>query len=147
MEQVLKLAENYVIKRVMSNHAPLTHANKITMVLPLLISILIALAMTLCLCGLYVWLLTIGPMHNALLILGAVFFMISLVFIIALIVFNRIKERKIKRARQQFVNDITLGFHALDSELSKIEFIQKNPKICASLATILGYITSNKLKE
>jgi len=147
MEQVLKLAENYVIQRVMSNHAPLTHANKISMVLPALIGITSIVGLILCLSGLYIWLSTIMSLHSALSVMGGVFFSLSVLMVISLICFNRIKAKKTKQAREKLINDIKMGVELLDDELSNIDFIQENPKISASIATILGYTVSSQLRE
>ncbi len=146
MDQVLKLVENYIVQRVMSNHAPLTHANKISMILPFLIGIMGLIGLVFCFTGFYIWLVTFMPLYSALSIMGGVFFVMALIFSMALIIFNRMKARKMRLARQQFLNDITLGVQLLENEISNIEFIQDNPKSSVSLAAILGYFAMTQMR-
>jgi hypothetical protein len=145
MEQVLKLAENYVMQRVMSNHAPLTHANKISLVLPILIGIMSAIGAILCLSGAYIWLSNTLPLYSALSIMGGIFFIIALLLMLGFTHFNRIKAKKTRHAREQLIHDVKIGIQSLDYELSKIDLIKENPKTCVSIATVLGYVISNKL--
>ena len=144
MNQVLKLVENYVIQRVMSNHAPLTHANKALSISCAMVFFFSLVGLGFCLSGLYLWLLTTTPQHITMMIMGGVLIALALTISIATFLIQRLKQRKIKQARQKLTKEIVATVKLIDDEISNISFIQENPKASCLYASLLGYIIANK---
>ncbi len=145
MEQVLKLAEGYIVQRIMNNHAPLSHAKTVGAGLVIFVAFMVLLGGCMSLAGFYMWLETIMPTYMALAVMGGVLIAISIFMVLVYAFFQRIKLRKMQQARDKVVEDVRAGIKLLDYELSEIELIRQNPKSVAFLSVILGYLIVNKV--
>ncbi len=145
MEQVLRLIENYVVQRVVSNHAPLTHANKAFLSLPIIAGVLFIVGSAFCLTGLYMWLSLTLPTYQAVSILGGVFFALSIIFLIGFFSLEKYKAKKVRQARNHFINEIMSGIKTIDHELSNIDLVKDNPKMTCASALMAGYAMARKV--
>lgn len=145
MEQLLKLAENYVMQRVMSNHAPLTHTNKAFVVMAMFASIIMVASMGFALAGLYLWLSAIMPQFQALALFGGVLFALSLVIFAALAVMHRVREYKIQRAQKRIRDEMFLTFKLAESEFKDLELMENHPTACLALSSLAGFVLAEKL--
>lgn len=142
MEQVLKLAEDMLVKRVMSNHAPLTHTNKAMMALGVMIAALMVMGFGFMLAGLYIYLTATMPLFQALIIFGGVLILLSTVLVGLTCSIEKAKQKKIQDAQDSVKKDIIDFIKRIDTEMINSELIQNNPKSVVSLSALAGYLVA-----
>lgn len=140
MEQVLKLAENLLIQRVVGNNAPLSSPMPTSAIMRIAISAFSLIGIGLCLSGFHLWLLTLMPVYAALMMTGGAFLMIAAVSVIGSMMYKRLKAKKIQEFQESIKDDIEAGLKFLTDEIFNTEIIQQNPKAACAIATTFGCV-------
>jgi ABC-type uncharacterized transport system permease subunit len=144
MEQVLKLAENYMMQRVMSDHSPLTHVNKAILTLSIVGGILGAISIGFILYGIYQWLSINMPSYEAYMVFGLILMALTLLTFGCIAFIQSRKRKKAMAFKNQMRDEILLNFKLAEQELKDAEIFENNPKTCLALASIAGFILSEK---
>jgi len=144
MEQVLKLAENYMMQRVMGNHSPLTHVNKAVLTLSIIGGIFSATAFGFILFGVFQWLIQNMPSYEAYMLFGTLLIAMSLIAFGAIAFIQRKKRQKSEDFKNQMRDEVLLNLKLAQAELKDLKFLENNPKTCVALASIAGFILSEK---
>lgn len=144
MEQVFKLAENYVMQRVMSNHSPLTHANKALMALFAFGGLLLLIAIGFILSGFYQWFIQIMPLHEANMVFGVLLLAFSLSMFCIITYGLRRKKEKTEALKNHMRDEVLLNLKLAQAELKDMHILENHPKTCVALASLAGFILSEK---
>ena len=144
MEQVLRLAENYMMQRVVGANAPLTHVNKAVMI-GAFIALIVGLgAIGFILFGVFDLLMQTLPLYEASMVFGAILLVLSVLIVLSLCMMVSMKKQKIRNTQQNIKDEIFLNFKLAEQELRDLEFFDKNPKTFVALATLAGYILGDR---
>ena len=145
-EQFLKLAEDFIVGRVMGNHAPLTHANKALMIATIIGAITLALGIVFMMSGLYVWLMQSMPRYEAYTVFGLCLTLLAVITIIAVAVAQAMKNKRIAKAQAQMRDEVLLSINLAAKELENVTIIQDNPKTATALASLAGYVLADYVR-
>ncbi len=145
MDQVLKLAENYLVQRVMGNHTPLTHVNKAIIVMGTIGGILSTVALVFILFGVFQWLMQNVSPYEAYILFGGMLLTISFILFGAIAFFQHRKKKKTEAFKNHVKNEILFNLKLAEQEFKDSKILEDNPKICAALASIVGFVLTKKV--
>jgi hypothetical protein len=145
MEQVLKLAENYMIQRVVSDHSPLTHANKAALSLSIFGSILGVVALGFILFGTLLWLHQNMPPYEAYIIFGVLLLVISIISFLIIGFIQWQKRKKTLAFKNQIRDEALLTLKLAEAEIKDLQILENHPKTCVALASLAGFIIAEKV--
>lgn len=144
MEHLLRLGENYMMQRVMSHHSPLTHVNKAVLGLCALGGILAIISLGFILYGVFQWLHQNLPSYEVYMIFGSLLFALALFSFVAIGLIQSQKKKKALEFKHQVRDEILLNLKLVEAEIKDLQILENHPKTCVTLATLAGFILTEK---
>ena len=143
MGNVLAIAENLLISRVLNSGSPFMGRNKVNLVLFSLAGGLLVVALGFFITAAYIWLSIQYPPYMAAAIAGAFVTVLSLLCVLIAYGVMQYKRMYLKRMKDEITQTMQNAFELVDGELSHT--IQDNPKTSVMIASLAGFIAGEKL--
>jgi len=143
MEGLLKVAEQLVINRLISNSAPVTGVTKARLALLGLSGFLCLVGATFFTIATYFWALSVYDKPTALFIVSGIMFVIAVLCVILYSFISYMMNKRIKETKEEAIKTAAILLEVANQELSIA--VQKNPEMSMALATLAGWIAAKKV--
>lgn len=140
---MIALLEQFLIDRVISSAAPVSHGSKTWLGLMVLAGFFLCLGSVYLFYAFYLWLLTVYTPQGAAVVTAAMCFGLALLIVAALWLMLQYKKHKTASVQDNLMETVTQLMAYVDEELR--EPVANNPKAALAIATAVGFLAGKRL--
>ena len=146
MDALFKLAEFYVLQRVIGPYAPFNSLGKAKIFLGIFIVLFSLIGLGFTLVGYYMWLHSEIAAPEAKMIFGATMLVLTIVMIGMISYIQTIREKRQARAREQMKSEITDLLYLVDRKLSENNPVKNHPTASVITSALCGYMAGERVQ-
>lgn len=140
MNPALYLAEQLVIDRLLSDHAPLSHKSKLGLGFMALSVLLVVAGLGFLIFGAYIWLMANFPPETAAFLTGVTCLMTAVLLGLVAVAVLQYKRYRMRKFKKDIMETISSAMALLDEEIG--EPIRDNPLSAVMISAVVGYLVS-----